>query len=100
MCRTSWADALTEAHRLAGLSRLRRVRDRLDREDAGPLDVEALARDLHLPAGQLVRQFRAAYGQSPYDYVATRRLERAAPLLWPGGLPVTEVRVAAGPGGP
>ena len=52
--------------RLRDLARLRRVRDRIDREYAQPLDVEALARDAHMSAGHLSRQFRQAYGEAPY----------------------------------
>jgi AraC-like DNA-binding protein len=70
---------------------LRRVRDRIDREYAKPLDVEALARGVHMSAGHLSRQFRAAYGESPYSYLMTRRIERAMALLRRGDLSVTEV---------
>ena len=52
--------------RLRDLARLRRVRDRIDREYAQPLDVEALARGAHMSAGHLSRQFKQAYGESPY----------------------------------
>ena len=76
---------------LADLARLRRVRDRIDREYAKPLDVEALARDAHMSAGHFSRQFKRAYGESPYSYVMTRRVERAMALLRKGGLSVTEV---------
>src|ERR1700709_1630851 len=79
------------AERLADLARLRRVRDRMDREYARPLDVEALARDAHMSAGHLSRQFRLAYGESPYSYLMTRRVERAMALLRRGELNVTEV---------
>jgi AraC-like DNA-binding protein len=80
-----------EAHRLSDLVRLRRVRDRIDREYARPLDVEALARDAHMSAGHLSRQFRLAYGESPYAYLMTRRIERAMALLRRGDMSVTEV---------
>ena len=73
------------------LALLRRVRDRLDREYAQPLDVEALARGAHMSAGHLSRQFRLAYGESPYSYLMTRRIERAMALLRRGDLSVTEV---------
>ena len=76
---------------LRDLARLRRVRDRMDREYAQPLDVEALARGEHLSAGHLSRQFRLAYGESPYGYLMTRRIERAMALLRRGDLTVTEV---------
>jgi transcriptional regulator GlxA family with amidase domain len=77
--------------RLSDLARLRRVRDRMDREYAQPLDVEALARDALMSAGHFSRQFRAAYGESPYGYLMTRRIERAMALLRRGDLSVTEV---------
>jgi AraC-like DNA-binding protein len=76
---------------LRDLALLRRVRDRIDREYAQPLDVEALARDAHMSAGHLSRQFRLAYGESPYSYLMTRRIERAMALLRRGDLSVTEV---------
>ncbi len=85
---TSRSDA---AQRLSDLARLRRVRDRIDREYEQPLDVEALARDAHMSAGHLSRQFRLAYGESPYSYLMTRRIERAMALLRRGDLSVTEV---------
>ncbi len=76
---------------LSDLARLRRVRDRIDREYAQPLDVEALARDAHMSSGHFSRQFRLAYGESPYGYLMTRRIERAMALLRRGDLSVTEV---------
>ena len=82
---------LAAAHHLSDLARLRRVRDRIDREYAQPLDVEALARDASMSAGHLSRQFRLAYGESPYSYLMTRRIERAMALLRRGDLSVTEV---------
>ena len=72
------------------------MRDRIDREYAQPLDVETLARDVHLSAGHLSRQFRQAYGESPYSYLMTRRVERAMALLRRGDLTVTEVCFAVG----
>jgi transcriptional regulator GlxA family with amidase domain len=63
----------------------------MDREYAQPLDVEALARDAHMSAGHFSRQFRLAYGESPYSYLMTRRIERAMALLRRGDLSVTEV---------
>jgi AraC-like DNA-binding protein len=83
-------------HRLRDLARLRRVRDRIDREYAQPLDVEALARGVHMSAGHLSREFRLAYGESPYSYLMTRRIERAMTLLRRGDLSVTEVCFAVG----
>jgi AraC-like DNA-binding protein len=84
------------AHRLHDLARLRRVRDRIDREYAQPLDVEALARGAHMSAGHLSREFKLAYGESPYGYVMTRRIERAMALLRRGDLSVTEVCFSVG----
>jgi AraC-like DNA-binding protein len=81
---------------LHDLARLRRVRDRIDREHAHPLDVEALARDAHMSAGHLSRQFRLAYGESPYSYLMTRRVERAMALLRRGNLSVTDVCLEVG----
>src|SRR6187455_3672318 len=82
--------------RLRDLAVLRRVRDRIDREYARPLDVEALARGVHMSAGHLSRQFKAAYGESPYSYLMTRRIERAMALLRRGDLSVTDVCWAVG----
>ena len=79
------------AQHLHDLARLRRVRDRIDREYAQPLDVEALARGAHMSAGHLSREFKRAYGESPYAYLMTRRIERAMALLRRGDLSVTEV---------
>jgi AraC-like DNA-binding protein len=79
------------AEHLRDLAWLRRVRDRIDREYAQPLDVEALARGVHMSAGHLSRQFKLAYGESPYGYLMTRRIERAMALLRRGDLSVTEV---------
>jgi AraC-like DNA-binding protein len=75
---------------------LRRVRDRIDREYAQPLDVEALARGVHMSAGHLSRQFRLAFGESPYSYLMTRRIERAMALLRNSDLSVTDVCFAVG----
>jgi AraC-like DNA-binding protein len=82
---------LLAAEHLRDLALLRRVRDRIDREYAQPLDVEALARDAHMSPGHFSRQFRLAYGESPYSYLMTRRIERAMALLRRGDLSVTEV---------
>ena len=84
------------AQHLRDLARLRRVRDRIDREYAQPLDVEALAHDACMSAGHLSREFRLAYGESPYSYLMTRRVERAMALLRRGDLSVTEVCFAVG----
>jgi AraC-like DNA-binding protein len=86
----------TTAQHLRDLALLRRVRDRIDREYAQPLDVEALARGAHMSAGHLSRQFRLAYGESPYSYLMTRRIERAKALLRMGELSVTDVCFAVG----
>lgn len=82
--------------RLRTLALLRRVRDRIDRDYTQPLDVEALARGVHMSAGHLSREFRRAYGESPYSYLMTRRIERAMALLRRGDLSVTEVCFAVG----
>jgi AraC-like DNA-binding protein len=100
MCRL-WHDlavsttSAAEQH-LLDLAWLRRVRDRIDREYAEPLDVEALARGAHMSAGHLSREFKRAYGESPYGYLMTRRIERAMALLRRGDLGVTEVCFAVG----
>ena len=82
--------------RLRDLARLRRVRDRIDREYAQPLDVEALARGANMSAGHLSREFKRAYGESPYSYLMTRRIERAMALLRRDDLSVTEVCFTVG----
>ena len=84
------------AQRLIDLVWLRRVRDRIDRDYAQPLNVEALAEGAHMSAGHLSRQFKQAYGESPYSYLMTRRIERAMALLRRGGMSVTEVCFAVG----
>src|SRR5437879_8575989 len=84
------------AQHLYDLAELRRVRDRIDREYAQPLDVEALARGVNVSAGHLSREFRLAYGESPYSYLMTRRIERAMALLRRGDLSVTEACFAVG----
>jgi AraC-like DNA-binding protein len=92
-CVTIWQvmSESAEAQRLRDLVLLRRVRDRMDRDYAQPLDVEALARDAHMSAGHFSREFRRAYGETPYGYLMTRRIERAMALLRRGELSVTEV---------
>lgn len=82
--------------RLADLAWLRRVRDRIDRDFAQPLDVEALAAGAHMSAGHLSREFKKAYGEPPYAYLMTRRVERAMTLLRRGDLRVTDVCFAVG----
>ena len=90
------ASTPAEEQNLRDLARLRRVRDRIDREHAEPLDVEALARGVHMSAGHLSREFRRVYGESPYAYLMTRRIERAMALLRRGDLTVTEVCFTVG----
>jgi AraC-like DNA-binding protein len=85
-----------EEQRRADLVAMRRVRDRIDREFAEPLNVESLARGAHMSAGHLSREFRRVYGESPYSYLMTRRIERAMTLLRRGDLSVTEVCFAVG----
>jgi AraC-like DNA-binding protein len=88
--------ARTTPERLADLAALRRVRDRIDREYAAPLNVEELARGINISSGHLSREFKRAYGESPYSYLMTRRVERAMTLLRRGDLSVTEVCFAVG----
>jgi AraC-like DNA-binding protein len=80
----------------ADLVRLRRARDWIDRDYARPLDVTALARRALMSPGHFSRSFRAAFGESPYAYLMTRRIERAQALLRRGDLSVTEVCLAVG----
>ena len=96
VARSGGDEQLAGAQQLRDLAVLRRVRDRIDREYAQPLDVEALARGAHMSAGHLSREFRKAYGEPPYGYVMTRRIERAMALLRRGDLSVTEVCFAVG----
>jgi AraC-like DNA-binding protein len=81
---------------VADLAYLRRARDLMDREYARPLDVPALARVALMSTAHFSRQFRAAYGETPYNYLMTRRIERAKALLRRGDLTVTEVCLAVG----
>ncbi len=81
---------------LDDLVRLRRARDRMDRDYAQPLDVPTLAREALMSAGHFSRSFRAAYGETPYGYLMTRRIERAKALLRRGDLSVTDVCVEVG----
>ena len=81
---------------LANLAHLRRARDRMDREYARPLDIEALARTALMSSAHFSRQFRAAYGETPYGYLMTRRIERAKALLRHGDMSVTEVCMEVG----
>jgi AraC-like DNA-binding protein len=81
---------------LANLAHLRRARDRMDREYARPLDVAALARTALMSSAHFSRQFRTAYGETPYGYLMTRRIERAKALLRRGDMSVTEVCMEVG----
>jgi AraC-like DNA-binding protein len=81
---------------LDSLAHLRRARDLMDREYARPLDVPALARAALMSPAHFSRRFRAAYGETPYGYLMTRRIERAKALLRRGDLTVTEVCMAVG----
>jgi AraC-like DNA-binding protein len=87
---------LPESVHLRDLARLRRARDRIDRDYAKPLNVDALARGVHMSSGHLSRQFKQAFGESPYSYLMTRRIERAMALLRRGDLSVTEVCFTVG----
>ena len=78
------------------LVRLRQARDRMDREFAEPLDVPSLAAGALMSAGHFSRSFREAFGESPYSYLMTRRIERAKELLRRGELSVTDVCIAVG----
>jgi transcriptional regulator GlxA family with amidase domain len=88
--------AIVTSEELANLAHLRRARDLMDREYAQPLDVAALARAALMSTAHFSRQFRAAYGETPYAYLMTRRIERAKALLRRGNLSVTEVCLAVG----
>jgi len=81
---------------LANLAHLRRARDLMDREYAGPLDVDAIARAAFMSPAHFSRQFRKAYGETPHSYLMTRRIERAKSLLRIGDLSVTDVCMAVG----
>ncbi|WP_327065038.1 helix-turn-helix transcriptional regulator [Kitasatospora sp. NBC_01250] len=81
---------------LEDLVRLRRARDLMDRDYAQPLDVAALAQVALMSPGHFSRSFRAAFGETPYSYLMTRRIERAKALLRRGDLSVTEVCFAVG----
>lgn len=91
-----WEAGQVKRQDLGDLVRLRRARDRMDREYAEPLDVPALARDALMSPGHFSRSFRAAFGETPYSYLMTRRIERAKALLERGDLSVTEVCFAVG----
>jgi AraC-like DNA-binding protein len=78
------------------LVHLRRAHDQMDREYARPLDVLALARTALMSPAHFSRQFKAVYGETPYGYLMTRRIERAKALLRRGDLTVTEVCMEVG----
>ncbi len=81
---------------LDNLAHLRRARDLMDREYARPLDVAALARAALMSSAHFSRQFRATYGETPYGYLMTRRIERAKALLRRGDISVTEACMEVG----
>ncbi|WP_319020642.1 helix-turn-helix transcriptional regulator [Brevibacterium aurantiacum] len=78
------------------LAILRRVRDRIDREFDQPLNVQELAAGVHMSSGHLSRGFKAAYGESPYSYLMTRRIERSMALIRRGDLSITDICFAVG----
>lgn len=78
------------------LRTLRRVRDRIDREFDRPLSVEELAAGVFMSAGHLSRRFKAAYGESPYSFLMTRRVERAMALIKRGGVSITDICYGVG----
>src|SRR5947209_14597893 len=78
------------------LVRLRKAKDRMDREFDQPLDVPALAQSTAMSTGHFSRSFKAAFGESPYSYLMTRRIERAKAMLRRGDVSVTDVCFAAG----
>jgi len=88
--------AAAQQQHLRELALLRRVRDRMDREYARPLNVPALARGAHMSAAHFSRRFRDAYDETPYSYLMTRRIERAMALLRRGDVSVTEACFAVG----
>lgn len=88
--------ALMAPEELDHLAHVRRARDLMDREYERPLDVAAIARTAFMSTAHFSRQFRATYGETPYAYLMTRRIERAKALLRRGDLSVTEVCMAVG----
>ena len=90
------APVAADDERLRDLALLRRVRDRIDRDYALPLDVDALADEAHMSTAHFSRRFRDAYGEPPYQYLMTRRIERAMAMFRKGGLRVTDVCFAVG----
>jgi AraC-like DNA-binding protein len=84
-----------DVHDIAALTALRRAKDLIDRDFAAPLDVPTMANHAHMSVAHFSRQFRAAYGETPYSYLVTRRIERAMALLR-GGTSVTDACMAVG----
>jgi len=82
--------------RIEDIVALRRVRDRMDRDFAQPLRMADLARDVHMSEGHFQRSFREAFGETPYAYLMTRRVERAMMLLRRGDKTVTDVCIEVG----
>ena len=80
---------------IADLAHLRRARDLIDREYADPLNVPAMASAALMSPAHFSRRFRAAYGETPYAYLMTRRIERAQALLRQG-MSVTDTCVTVG----
>ncbi len=96
MTQNEYYARIVTSEELANLAYLRRARDLMDREYARPLDVAALARAALMSQAHFSRQFRATYGETPYGYLMTRRIERAQALLRRGDLSVTEVCLEVG----
>lgn len=94
--RTTPRAATDERADLAELAHLRRARDLIDREFARPLDVPAMARAACMSPSHFSRRFRAAFGETPYNYLITRRIERAKALLRRGDVTVTDACMAVG----
>ncbi len=87
---------MTTSAELVEIAHVRRARNLMDAEYAAPLDVPALAKAAFMSPSHFSRRFRAIYGETPYSYLMTRRIERAKALLRRGDLTVTEVCVAVG----
>nr|WP_233912429.1 AraC family transcriptional regulator [Arthrobacter polaris]UIK88245.1 helix-turn-helix transcriptional regulator [Arthrobacter polaris] len=83
------------AEELATLTLLRRAKDMIDRDYALPLDVATIAAKVFMSPAHFSRKFRAAYGETPYNYLMTRRIERASALLR-AGMSVTDACMAVG----
>ena len=81
---------------ISDLVRLRKAKDRMDREFDQPLDVPALAASAFMSGGHFTRSFKAAFGEGPYSYLMTRRIERAKALLRRGDVSVTDACFAVG----